>query len=128
MSAGIATASAQVRLHTACGWADTEPAPAWLPVRGWVTQQIMKMAGAAAIDAKAVLIADYDAVFLREAKLDEFIVDGELWHLRKDGGVTKDMRRHVLWHNVARDLLGLSGAARTPLPDYVSPICFWDPV
>lgn len=100
----------------------------WLPVRGWVVQQIMKMAGAAAIDAKAVLIADSDAVLVREATLDEFIVDGELWHYRWDGAVTKEMRRHVLWHNVARDLLGLEGVVDPPLPDYVSPICIWDPV
>jgi hypothetical protein len=37
------------------------------------------------------------------------------------------MERHVLWHNVARKLLGVPGVASPPLPDYVSPICVWDP-
>lgn len=100
----------------------------WPPVRGWVTQQIMKLAGAAALDARAVLIADSDAVFVRETTLDQFVHDGHLWHHRRDEAVTARMERHVLWHNVARRLLGVPGVASAPLPDYVSPICVWDPV
>jgi len=37
------------------------------------------------------------------------------------------MERHVLWHRVARDLLGLRRTARPPLPDYVTPVGIWDP-
>jgi Family of unknown function (DUF6492) len=100
----------------------------WPPVRGWVVQQIMKLAGTAVIDARAVLIADSDAVLLREATLDQFTHNGRLWHYRKDDAVTAGMKRHVLWHNVARNMLGLPGVAEPPLPDYVSPISVWDPV
>jgi hypothetical protein len=100
----------------------------WPPVRGWVTQQIMKLAGTAAIDARAVLIADSDSVLVRDVRLDEFVRNGRLWHHRKDDAVTAGMERHVLWHNVARKLLGVPGAASAPLPDYVSPICVWDPL
>jgi hypothetical protein len=38
------------------------------------------------------------------------------------------MHRHVLWHNVARKLFGVPGVAVPPLPDYLSPISFWDPM
>jgi hypothetical protein len=100
----------------------------WPPVRGWVVQQLMKMAGAAAIDARAVLIVDSDAVLVRAPTLDELMHDGHPAHYRKDGAVTATMERHVLWHNVARRLLGVPGVAVPPLPDYVSPICVWDPV
>jgi Family of unknown function (DUF6492) len=100
----------------------------WPPVRGWVVQQIMKMAGAAVVDARAVLIVDSDAVLVRQASLDQFTHNGRLWHFRRDGAVTASMERHVLWHNVARKLLGVPGVAAPPLPDYVSPICVWDPV
>ena len=100
----------------------------WPPVRGWVVQQIMKMAGTAALNARAVLIVDSDAVLVREAKLDEFTHNGRLWLYRKDRAVTAGMERHVLWHEVARKLLGLPAVAVPPLPDYVSPICVWDPV
>jgi hypothetical protein len=100
----------------------------WPPVRGWVVQQIMKLAGTAVMDARAVLIVDSDAVLVREAEVDEFTHNGRLWLYRKDGAVTAEMRRHVLWHNVARQLLGVPGVAEPPLPDYVSPISVWDPI
>jgi hypothetical protein len=100
----------------------------WLPVRGWVVQQIMKMAGAAVIDARAVLVVDSDAVLVREATLDQLTHNGRLWHYRKERGVTAGMERHVLWHNVARKMLGLPSVVVPPLPDYVSPISVWDPV
>jgi hypothetical protein len=99
----------------------------WPPVRGWVTQQIMKLAGTAAIDARAVLIIDSDAVLLREPTLDQFTHDGRPWHFRVDRAVTADMERHLLWHNVARQLLGLEGVVSAPAPEYVSPITVWDP-
>jgi hypothetical protein len=99
----------------------------WLPVRGWVTQQIMKMAGTAAIDARVVLIIDSDAVLLREPTLDEFAHNGRLWHFRRERAVTAGMDRHLLWHNVARKLLGLEGIVAAPAPDYISPITIWDP-
>jgi hypothetical protein len=100
----------------------------WPPVRGWVVQQIMKLAAVAAIDARAVLIVDSDAVLVREALPDQFTYNGRPRHYRKDRAVTARMERHVLWHNVARRLLGLPGVAVPPLPDYVSPIIVWDPI
>jgi hypothetical protein len=99
----------------------------WLPVRGWVVQQIMKLAATAVLDAGAVLIIDSDAVLLREPALDELTHNGRLGHFRLDGGVTPSMRRHLLWHDVARELLGVRGSASAPAPDYVSPITVWDP-
>jgi hypothetical protein len=99
----------------------------WPPVRGWVTQQIIKLAGAAAIDARAVLIIDSDAVLLREPTLDQFTHNGRPWHFRVDHAVTADMERHLVWHNVARQLLGLPGVVSAPAPEYVSPITVWDP-
>src|SRR5215216_7866855 len=63
----------------------------WLPVRGWVVQQIMKIAGTAGIDARGVLIVDSDAVLLREPTLDELTHNGRLGHFRDDGAVTADM-------------------------------------
>ena len=100
----------------------------WPPVRGWIVQQLMKMAGTAAIDARVVLIADSDSALVRFAAADEFMHNGRLWHYRRECGITAGMKRHVLWHNVARNLLGLDGVVVPPLHDYVSPICAWDPV
>jgi hypothetical protein len=99
----------------------------WPPVRGWVTQQIMKMAGTAALDARAVLIVDSDAVLVREPTLDQFTQNGRPWHFRREGGVTAGMDRHLLWHKVARKLLGLPSSVQAPTADYISPITVWDP-
>ncbi|HEX6660081.1 MAG TPA: DUF6492 family protein, partial [Ilumatobacter sp.] len=100
----------------------------WLPVRGWVVQQIMKIAGTAAADARAVMVVDSDAMLLRKLTLDELTHDGKLWHFRKEDAVTAAMDRHLLWHRVARRLLDLPDDVRAPAPDYVSPIAVWDPV
>jgi hypothetical protein len=97
------------------------------PVRGWVVQQIMKLAGSAALDTSAVIIIDSDAVLLRQPTLAQFSDRGRLRHFRRDGGVTAGMDRHLLWHNVARRLLGVSGIVTDPAPDYISPIAVWDP-
>ena len=99
----------------------------WPPIRGWIAQQIMKIAGTAGIDARAVLIIDSDAVLLREPTLDQFTENGRLRHFRNDRAVTPGMDRHLLWHSVARRLLGVSGAVSPPAPDYISPITVWDP-
>jgi hypothetical protein len=99
----------------------------WPPVRGWVVQQIMKIAGVAALDARGVLVVDSDAALLREPALNELIHNDQLGHFRADDAVTADMGRHLLWHDVARKLLGLPGTVSPPAPDYVSPICVWDP-
>jgi hypothetical protein len=99
----------------------------WLPIRGWVMQQVMKLAATASIDARVVLIIDSDAVLLREPTIDELTHDGRSWHFRRDRAVTVGMDRHLLWHKVARKLLRVPGAVTAPAPDYISPIAVWDP-
>jgi hypothetical protein len=99
----------------------------WPPIRGWVTQQLMKIAATGTIDARAVLVVDSDAVLLREPRLDDLTHEGRVRHFREEDAVTAGMDRHLLWHNVARKLLGVPGTVSPPAPDYVGPICVWDP-
>jgi hypothetical protein len=99
----------------------------WPPVRGWVMQQTLKIAAAGAIDAGVVLMADSDVVLVRRATAERFVTDGRLRLYRVEDAITPDMERHVQWHHVARRLLGLPPAPEPPLPDYVSPLNFWDP-
>ena len=99
----------------------------WPPVRGWVTQQIMKLAGTAAIGARAVVIMDSDSMLLRELTLDGLAREGRPLHFRRDDAVVARMDRHLEWHNVARRLLGVPGRVSAPAPDYISPIAVWDP-
>ena len=45
---------------------------------------------------------------------------------RLDEGVGDSLPRHLRWHAVAHDLLGLPPAPPPPLPDYVSSLNTWD--
>lgn len=98
----------------------------WPPVRGWITQQAIKIAAAAALEADVVLVADSDIVLVRPVTAARFSVDGQRLLHRVEKGVTQDMERHVIWHRVARRLFGLPPQP-PPLPDYVSSFNFWEP-
>jgi hypothetical protein len=99
----------------------------WPPVRGWVMQQAVKIGAAGMVEADAVMIADSDVVLTRPTSLQSFTEDGKLCLYRDEGAVHSGLERHVKWHQVARELLGLPDAPPPPLPDYVSPLNFWDP-
>lgn len=99
----------------------------WPPVRGWVMQQAAKIAAAGLVEADAVLLADSDVVFVRQVETGDFSADGRLTLFRKEGAVHAGMERHVIWHRVARELLGLPAAPPPPLNDYVDALVFWEP-
>lgn len=113
-----------VRLPCPPLWVDaTRP---WPPVRGWILQQAMKLAASAAMHEDTVLLADSDVVFVRPTTEQSFSTpDGALF-FRADNAVHDAMPRHIRWHGVARNLLGLPGAP-LPLHDYVSPLNIWQP-
>jgi hypothetical protein len=96
------------------------------PVRGWVTQQLVKLAAAAEADTDVVVLMDSDVVLIRSLAPDELLHHGSLPLYRLDAGVHSQLRRHVLWHDAARRLLGRDPLP-PPLPDYVSSFMFWEP-
>lgn len=95
------------------------------PVRGWVMQQVVKLQAAAQIDADVLLSVDSDVVFVRPVTAETFRRDGRICLYRKDAGVDLRLPRHLIWHDVARTLLGVP-RARPPLPDYVQSPNVWD--
>jgi hypothetical protein len=99
----------------------------WPPVRGWVMQQAAKIAAAARLDADVVLLADSDAILVRPTTASSLMSSDKVVLYRADDAVHDGMPRHVLWHGVARRLLGLPAAPPPPLPDYVGPFGVWDP-
>ena len=100
----------------------------WPPVRRWVMQQAIKLAAAAVIDADVVIVADSDVVLVRPVTADRFRLGDQRYLFRTDDGVHAGMERHVLWHRVSRELVGLPADVTLPQPDYVSSFNFWDPV
>ncbi len=109
-------------------------ANAWLnvrrpgvPIRGWIMQQLVKLRAAAECDADILLLADSDVQMVRTASAETFRAAGRTRFFRSPGGVTANMSRHVVWHEVAHDLLQLGHSALLPpLPDYISPFNTWD--
>jgi Family of unknown function (DUF6492) len=96
------------------------------PVRGWIKQQVVKLAAAAASEHDVVLIADSDVEFFRPFTAEMFVRDGKVRFFCKLNQIDKQLRRHMIWHRVARELLGLP-PAEPPFPDYISSPIAWDP-
>jgi hypothetical protein len=95
------------------------------PIRGWMMQQLVKLQAATRIPADRLLLVDSDVIFARDVSAATFGRDGRVLFYRLDAGVHAAMPRHVIWHDVARKLLGLP-AEQLPLPDYVSAFNVWD--
>ncbi|WP_051366806.1 DUF6492 family protein [Hamadaea tsunoensis] len=95
------------------------------PLRGWIIQQIVKLASGA-VDADTLLLVDSDISFCRPFGPDTFVRDGVARFYRKPNEIDDRLPRHVLWHKAAREMLGLP-AAPPPYHDYVSSILAWDP-
>jgi Family of unknown function (DUF6492) len=95
------------------------------PVRGWVMQQVVKLQAAAKIEADVLLSVDSDVVFVRPVTAETFRRDGRICLYRKETAVDERLPRHLLWHDVARTLLGVP-RARPPLPDYIQSPNIWD--
>ena len=99
----------------------------WPPVRGWVMQQVAKIAVAARMDADVVLLADSDSILVRPTCAEDLICGDKPVLYRADDAVHDTMERHVFWHCVARRILGLPAAPPPPMHDYVGPFGVWDP-
>jgi hypothetical protein len=80
--------------------------PFSLPVRGWITQQIMKIAATATSPADVVIHMDSDTTFIRPFKPEHIVIDG-LTRFYRDPNPT-GLATHTTWQKAARQLLGLA--------------------
>jgi hypothetical protein len=96
------------------------------PIRNWILQQIIKLSAASQLEVDGVLLLDSDVALVRPFHVDELLPDGRARLYRKAGAVDSGLPRHVAWHDVARDLLGIERRS-TPLADYVSSLMLWQP-
>jgi Family of unknown function (DUF6492) len=97
------------------------------PVRGWILQQVIKLAAVAQSEDDVVLLVDSDIEFLRPFSAETFVRNGVVRFYSKPKEVDERLPRHMIWHRVARLLLGLS-PAKPPYNDYVSSLLAWDPM
>jgi Family of unknown function (DUF6492) len=97
-----------------------------VPIRGWVMQQLVQLSAGAELGADLLLLVDSDVVFVRPVTVDTFREAGRVRFYRSDDAIDERLPRHLIWHDVARRLLGLPPAGSPPLPDYVSSPQAWD--
>jgi len=97
------------------------------PVRGWILQQVLKLAAAADSEDDVVLVVDSDVEFVREFNPEMFVRDGVVRFYRKPDEIDDRLPRHAIWHRSARALLGLP-ATEPPYADYVWSLIAVDPV
>jgi hypothetical protein len=96
------------------------------PVRGWILQQVIKLAAVAASEDDVVLVADSDVEFVRPFTVETFVRDGVVRLYRKSHAIAEQLPRHMAWHRIARALLGLP-PADPPYTDYISAMLACDP-
>jgi hypothetical protein len=99
----------------------------WPPIRGWVSQQLVKLSMAEQSNADVILLMDSDVVLRRKVSADTFKTGDQLNFFRLPGSIHDGMERHILWHKAARKLLRLPDEVSTPLTDYVNPFNVWSP-
>ena len=99
----------------------------WPPVRGWITQQVVKLAIVARLDVPGALLLDSDSVLVRPVTLDSFRINGRIGMYRLPAGVDQSLPGHRLWHGSARELLGLAPPPDGDLADYICWPCLWEP-
>lgn len=94
------------------------------PVRGWIFQQLVKLAAVAALPETAVVVVDSDAEFLRPIETAAVLRDGRVRLYRAPGA--GDAPGHRVWHRVAARVLGLP---RTDYfgADFITTAVTWRP-
>jgi hypothetical protein len=98
------------------------------PVRGWILQQVVKLAAVASSEADVVLVVDSDVEFIRPITAEMFVRNGNVRFYRKPNQIDERLPRHMIWHRVAYALLGLP-PAKPPFTDYIpSSLVAWDPI
>ncbi len=95
------------------------------PVRGWLLQQMVKLATAEVVTADVVVHADSDVVLLRSFQ-PESLVDreGRVRLYSRPAAIGEDLLGHVEWHRTAEKLLSI-GRAELPVPDFITSLVPW---
>jgi hypothetical protein len=95
------------------------------PVRGWLVQQLIKLALAEELTADVLVHTDSDVVLLRPFRTSSVIDgDGRVRLYSQPDAVDETLPDHVLWHRSAEKLLGIEPAT-IPLPDFITSLVPW---
>lgn len=120
--------AAWTRVSALSKFQEFDPLRPWLPVRGWILQQVVKLAATARAGEDVVVCLDSDVELIAALAPSAFRSRTSVRLFEDPLGVTSDMPNHIEWHRTARLLLGLPAPEQPPLPDYICGMVSWDPV
>jgi Family of unknown function (DUF6492) len=96
-----------------------------LPIRGWLLQQLVKLAVAEQLSADLLVYADSDVVLLRPFSVSSLVdTEGRVRLYAREDCVDAALPDHVRWHRSAEKLLGIE-PADLPMPDFISSLVPW---
>jgi hypothetical protein len=95
-------------------------------LRGWILQQIVKMALVRELDEDVALLIDSDVIVARPLTERHFRRDTAVRLYRLPNGLNTAMTRHLAWRCTAHELLR-PPAEDTQLADYITPFATWSP-
>ncbi len=98
----------------------------WPPIRGWMLQQIVKLALVSGLDDDVALLIDSDVLVIAPLVEPVFRRDDAVRLYRLPQGVGVGMPRHHRWLAESARLLGLAGP-EPDSPDYIAPFNSWSP-
>ena len=99
----------------------------WPPIRGWMLQQIVKLALVSGLDDDVVLLIDSDVLVIAPLNQAVFRRGNAVRLYRQPHGVDDGMLRHRRWLAESARLLGLRGS-EADSPDYIAPFNSWSPM
>jgi hypothetical protein len=97
---------------------------AFVPAKGWLIQQLVKLSVARMLDEDVQVNVDSDVRFVRPVDASLFVGGGKTRLYRKPGGVFAGMV-HVKWHKNVCRLLGVREET-LPIDDYVGNMISWN--
>ncbi len=95
-----------------------------IAVRGWIIQQIIKLATAKFLKEDVFIFVDSDVAFIRPFDQENFLKDGNVRLFRIPAQIATQAAIGNKWHQTAHRLLGLPDAT-PPVPGYIGQIMTW---
>lgn len=95
-----------------------------IAVRGWIIQQIIKLATAEFLNEDVFIFVDSDVAFIRPFSEQNFVKDDKVRLFRTPAQIAPQTPIGEKWHQTAHSLLGLPDVT-PPVPGYIGQIMTW---
>lgn len=84
--------------------------PLTVPLHGWHTQQLKRIAVAKLITEEGLLYCDSDTAFVKPFDVSDIWIDDDIRFWREDGGALQSQSDHLIWKAHAERVFGIKNA------------------